>query len=146
MTSFKEAGEISNALKDSGITNQVMNLQGWFNCGYYHDAPHNIMEFAKLGGKSGLENLNKTVAANGGILYADVDFQEVTFADKYFNYNADPPAYYEAGYEVALGQVNPTTLYNSSGLSYSETKYDILSLSIFPDMWAALQRRLKTMT
>lgn len=132
MTSFKEAGEISNALKDSGVTNQVMNLQGWFNGGYYHDAPDNIKGLTKLGGKSGLEKLNDTVAANGGTLYADVDFQEVTFADKYFNYNAEASRYYGAGYVVALGQVNPTTLYNSSGLSYSETKYNILSPKFLP--------------
>ena len=143
MTSFKEAGEISNALKDSGITNQVMNLQGWFNGGYYHDAPHNIKGLAKLGGKSGLENLNKTVAANGGILYADVDFQEVTFADKYFNYNAESSRYYGAGYVVALGQVNPTTLYNSSGLSYSETKYDILSPKYLPRYVGSFAKKIK---
>ena len=143
MTSFKEAGEISTDLKDNGITNQVMNLQGWFNGGYYHDAPHNIRVYAKMGGKSGLETLNQTLAENGGTLYADVDFQEVTFADDYFNYNAEGSRYYGAGYVVALGQINPTTLYNSSGLSYMETKYDILSPKYLPRYVGSFAKKIQ---
>ena len=35
MTTFDEAEEISNDLSANGISNQVMNFQGWMNGGYY---------------------------------------------------------------------------------------------------------------
>lgn len=127
MTTFDEAGDISTTLKDSGISNQVMNLQGWFNGGYYHDAADKVRVIRKLGGKSDLEQLNETVAANGGTLYADVAFQKVTYADDGFNYNAEGSRYYGAGYVAGFGMVNPTTLRNTSGLGYTERLYDVLS-------------------
>lgn len=132
MTTFDEAGEISTELKNSGINNQVMNLQGWFNGGYYHDATDKVKITSKLGGKSGLEDLNETVAANGGTLYADVAFQQVTFADDGFNYNTESSRYYGAGYVASFGLVNPTTLRNTSGLGYLENKYDVLSPKYLP--------------
>lgn len=127
MTTFAEAGEMSDALAAEGISNQVMNLQGWFNGGYYHDAPDHIRVLAKLGGKSGLQKLNQKLAENGGVLYADVAIQQVTFADDSFNYEAESSRYYGAGYAAVLGQVNPTTLRNTSGMNYMETRYNLLS-------------------
>lgn len=132
MTDFKEAGKISDALKDAGIGNQVMNLQGWFNGGYYHDVPDRIKVMGKLGGRSDLEALNETLSANGGRLYADVAFQHVSWADEDFNYNAEASRYYGAGYTASFGQVNPTTLRNTAGLGYYETKYNMLSPKFLP--------------
>ena len=132
MTKFDEAGEISDDLTASGITNQVMNLQGWFNGGYYHDAADKIHVTWGLGGKSDLEDLQETITANGGKLYVDVAFQEVTFADDGFNYNAEGSRYYGAGYVASFGLVNPTTLRNTSGLGYMEAKYDLLSPKFLP--------------
>lgn len=135
MTEFDEAGEMSDLLAEAGVNNQVMNLQGWFNGGYYHDAPHDIDIIGKLGGKRDLEKLQKTLAENGGKLYVDVAFQGVTFADGDwggFNYEAESSHYYGAGYVAAFGQVNPTTLRNTSGLGHYETKYDLLSPKFLP--------------
>lgn len=132
MTTFEEAGEMSTILKDSGINNQVMNLQGWFNGGYYHDAADKVRVTAKLGGKSGLEELNETVADNGGTMYADVAFQKVTYADDGFNYSAESSRYYGAGYVASFGMVNPTTLRNTSALGYLERDYDVLSPKFLP--------------
>jgi len=136
MTTFEEAGNMSTELKNSGINNQVMNLQGWFNGGYYHDTPDKVKVTGKLGGKSDLEDLNDAVAANGGTLYADVEFQRVTFAAEGgldgYNYNNENSRYYGAGYTAAFGQVNPTTLRNTSGLGYSETRYNVLSPKYLP--------------
>lgn len=132
MTSFDEAGQISDDLVENGIQNQVMNLQGWFNGGYYHNAPHNIRVLRKLGGKSDLEKLQDTVAKNNGRMYVDVAFQGVTFADNGFSYNMESSRYYGAGYVAAFGQVNPTTLRNTSGLGYMETRYDLLSPKYLP--------------
>lgn len=127
MTTFEEAGQISDQLAAAGITNQVMNLQGWFNNGYYHDATETIRVPWKLGGKGGLEKLNQTVAENGGSMYADVAFQKVANGSRYYNYNAESSKYYGSGYIAYFGQVNPATLRQTSSLGYSETMYDLIS-------------------
>lgn len=132
MTEFDEAAEISEDLEANGITNQVMNLQGWFNGGYYHDAADKIRVTWGLGGKSGLEDLQATMTENGSRLYVDVAFQQVTFADNGFNYSTEGSRYYGAGYVASFGLVNPTTLRNTSGLGYLESRYDLLSPKYLP--------------
>lgn len=132
MTTFEEAGAMAEELAAEGITNQVMNLQGWFNEGYYHDAPHDIRLVKKMGSKSDLEALNEMLAGLGGTLYADVEFQCVTYADGGFNYSSESSRYYGAGYVAGFGIVNPTTLRNTSGLGYKERLYDVLSPKFLP--------------
>ncbi len=132
MTTFEEAGQISDQLVQAGITNQVMNLQGWFNGGYYHDAANTVHVLGKLGGKSGLKELKDHVNANGGIVYADVAFQKVTAADKGFNYNQEASRYYGSGYSARFGKVNPTTYRNTSSLGYMENVYSALSPKFLP--------------
>lgn len=127
MTTFEEAGLMSNQLAEKGISNQVMNLQGWFNGGYYHDVADKIQVPGKLGGKSDLETLNRTVSGNGGSLYTDVAFQKVTNESKRYNYQAESSKYYGSGYVAAFGQVNPVTLRQTSSLGYPETLYDLIS-------------------
>ena len=127
MTTFEEAEEISNILKAAGISNQVMNLQGWFNGGYYHDVTDYTFVTWKLGGKNGLESLTQTVEANGGNLYADVAFQQVSFDSKRFNYQAMSSKYYGSGYVASFGQINPVTLRQTSSMGYSETMYNLIS-------------------
>ncbi len=127
MTTFDEAGQISDALARSGIENQVMNLQGWFNGGYYHDVADRIRVPRKLGGRSGLEALGDQVANNGGTLYTDVAFQQVTEISKRYNYKAEIAKYYGSGYVADFGIVNPATLRQTSSLGYSETMYDLIS-------------------
>ncbi len=132
MTDFDEAADIATVLNDNGISQQVMNLQGWFNDGYYHDAADKIKVNAKLGGKSGLKALKETLNSFGGKLYGDVCFQKVTFADNGFNYNAESSRYYGGGYVAAFGQNDPTTLRSTASLGYSETRYDLLSPRFLP--------------
>lgn len=127
MTTFEEAQQISDTLAEAGISNQVMNLQGWFNGGYYHDVPNKIRISHKLGGKRGLEALNAAVAENGGTLYSDVAFQKVTYNSKRYNYQAESAKYYGSGYVASFGQVNPVTLRQTSSMGYSETMYDLIS-------------------
>lgn len=126
MTTFEEAQEMARILARKGISNQVMNLQGWFNGGYYHDAASKIRIPWKLGSKKDLEDLNATLETSGGRLYADVIFQKVPYLSKYYNYNAESSKYY-SGYVVGLGQVNPVTLRQTASLGYTETKYDLIS-------------------
>lgn len=129
MTTFDEAAQMSDTLAQAGIKNQVMNLQGWFNSGYYHDVASHIYVIGKLGGKSGLEDLNQTVAENGGLMNVDVAFQKVSFESEgiWYNYEAENSKYYGSGYVAYFGQVNPTTLRQTSALGYSETMYNLVS-------------------
>ncbi|MDO4302943.1 MAG: DUF5696 domain-containing protein [Bacillota bacterium] len=127
MTTFNEAADISNDLAKSGITNQVMNYQGWMNGGYYHDVVDKIKVPHKLGGKSDLEALNDTVSKNGGSFYADVAFQKVTYISKRYSYNKETSRYYGTGYVADFGLVNPANLRKTSGLGYSENLYDLIS-------------------
>ncbi len=127
MTTFDEAGQIAEELQNMGINNQVMNLQGWFNGGYYHDAPHDIRVLSTLGGKSKLAKLNETLKSVNGKLYADVAFQKVSFADKYYNSSLESSRYYGGGYVAAFGLLDPSSLRNTASLGYSETRYNLLS-------------------
>lgn len=127
MTTFEEAADISNDLADSGITNQVMNYQGWMNGGYYHDVVDKIKVPHKLGGKSSLEDLSSTVSKNGGTFYGDVAFQKVTFISKRYSYNKETSRYYGTGYVADFGLVNPANLRKTSGLGYAENLYDLIS-------------------
>ncbi len=132
MTTYEDAKAMAEEFAANGITNQVMTLQGWFNEGYYHDAPHDIRLVKDMGSKAELLELNKTLADLGGILYADVEFQRVTYADTGFNWSAEGSRYYGAGYVASFGLVNPTTLRNTSGLGYMEPQYDLMSPKFLP--------------
>lgn len=128
MTTFEQAEQMAQTLADLGITNQAMNLQGWFNDGYYHDAASSIWVNWKLGGKSGLESLNETLASIGGSLYGDVAFQKVSYEAEglSYNYEAENAKYY-SGYVASFGQVNPANFRQTSALGYTETCYDLVS-------------------
>lgn len=127
MTTFDEAGEIADELAAKGVKNQVMNLQGWFNGGYYNDAPHDIRVTSKLGGRSGLSDLNSKMKELNSKLYADVLFQKISFGDKHFNYKSEGSRYYGSGYVAAFGLLDPTALRNTGSLNYYENRYDLLS-------------------
>lgn len=132
MTTFDEAALIAKDIAAQGITNQVMNYQGWMNGGFYHDTVDKVRVTRKLGGKEGLEALNQAVTQYGGRFYVDAAIQKVTFADDGFNYNAEGARYYGAGYVASFGLVNPTTLRATSGLGYMENHYDLLSPRYLP--------------
>lgn len=127
MTTFEQAEEIYNDLKASGVTNQVMNFQGWMNRGYYHDVVDKIRVPHKLGGKSDLESLSAMMAADGNDFYGDVAFQKVTFVSRRYSYANETSRYYGGGYIAEFGLVNPATLRRTSGLGYTENHYDLIS-------------------
>lgn len=132
MTTFDAAGEIATALSESGISNQVMNFQGWFNGAYYNNATDKVKVLSKLGGKSDLAKLNQTMQNLGGELFADVIFQQISFSDDSFNYEAESSRYYGAGYVASFGLTNPADLRNTAGLRYYENMYDVLSPKFLP--------------
>lgn len=127
MTDFDEAIEMSNDLAANGISNQVMNYQGWCNGGYYHDVLNKIRVPWSLGGRSGLEDLSAAVAANGGTFYADVAFQRVTEISSRYSEGNETARYYGAGYIAEFGLVNPSTLRQTSGLGWTENRFYLVS-------------------
>ena len=143
MTTYEDAAAMVDDFAAAGITNQVMNLQGWFNEGYYHDAPHDIRLVKDVGSKAELEDLSAKLKKLGGILYADVEFQRVTYADTGFNWSAEGARYYGAGYVASFGLVNPTTLRNTSGLGYAEPQYDLLSPKFLPRYVEKFAKKIK---
>lgn len=132
ITTFEEAGEISDDLLSNGIKNQVMNFQGWFNGGYYHDVTDKVKVLRKLGGKSGLEKLNKKVEDNGGAFYADAALQNVTYISKRYSPYHETSRYYGAGYYGYFANVNPAHFSKLSTLGYPETAYLIVSPKFLP--------------
>lgn len=127
MTTFDQAGQMFDALAELGVTRQSVNLQGWFNGGYYHDVADRIRIPASLGGSRALEALNRKLQENGGSLSVDVALQKVPFTSKRYNYQAESSKYYGSGYVAAFGQVNPANLRQTSSLGYRETKYNLVS-------------------
>ncbi len=132
MTTFAETGDMADELTQLGITRPVINLQGWFNGGYYHDTPGSVWVLNELGGKKALKALEESISAVGGKLFADVAFQKVSYIAKHYLPDLESSRYYGAGYSVRLGQVNPVTLRQTSSLGYDETVYDLLSPKFLP--------------
>lgn len=132
MTTFKEAETIVGDLHSQGVTNLIMNYQGWFNGGYYHDTADKIKVIRKLGGKSGLNNLTNKLESLGGNLFTEVSFQKVPFSSERYNYAVESSKYYGSGYVVSFGQVNPTTYYQASSMGFIETKYNLISPKFLP--------------
>lgn len=127
MTTFEQAQEISEDLLANGITNQVLNFQGWMNGGYYHSVVDQINIPSSLGSKSALEALSEALSESGGTFYADVAFQKVTEISKRYSFSNESSRYYGSGYIVDFGLVNPTTLRQTSGLGYNSNLYALIS-------------------
>ena len=132
MTTFDDAAHMADTLSTMGVTNQVMNFQGWMNGGYYHDVADKIKVQRQLGSKKDLESLNDTLETLGGELYADVAFQNVTYIAKRYRYTEETSRYYGAGYAVSFGEVNPANFRRTASLGYSENLYDLLSPRFLP--------------
>lgn len=127
MTTYEEAEKIVDDLSAGGVNRLVLNYQGWFNEGYYHDAASKIKLVKELGSKKELERLTDKVEAAGGKLYGDVAFQKVSFIADNFNYTRESARYYGAGYTLSFGQINPVSLQQTYALGYRETLYNVIS-------------------
>ncbi len=144
MTTFAQADEIAQTFKKAGITNQVMNFQGWMNGGYYHDVPDRLTVLNSLGGKNGLQSLSESMTRLGGEFYADVALQHVTYISKRFMPNTETSRWYAEGYIAQFGQVNPLALRRSTSLGYAETIYYLMSPKFLPYYVGKLTRALES--
>lgn len=127
MTTFDQAGEIYEDLKQNGISNQVMNYQGWMNGGYTHDVVDKIKVPRALGGKRDLEALSAQMSADGNDFYADAALQKVTAISARYSEGNETSRYYGGGYIAEFGLVNPATLRQTSGLGYEENHFYLVS-------------------
>lgn len=126
MTTYKEAADIVNRLNQLGVGNIKMNYLGWFNGGYYHDVPDQIKHLSELGSKKEFAALATQLAADGGMLYGNVAFNEVCYTSKNYVLSQEAANYYN-GKVVLLGSVNPYTLKRGTNATYKETMYTVLS-------------------
>ncbi len=132
MTTYEQAGEIVDIFSEAGIQNQIVNYQGWHNRGYYHDISHKIKLIKQLGSEEELEDLSAQLEEQGGKLYADVVFQEVTFNTEHYDWQQESARYYGGGFVGVWGQVSPLTYEAAWPLGYGETMYDLMSPKFLP--------------
>ena len=139
MTSYEQASDIVKDLADGGVHAVKMNYLGWFNGGFYHDVPDKIQRIKGLGTKKEIAELKEYLEADGGSLYGNVAFNEVSYtSDRYFL--SQEAAKYYNGKLVLLGQVSPNTLRRSANAKYEETMYTMLSprfLNYYVDKFTA---------
>ena len=131
VTTFKQAEAIVDSFYKNGISNLVVNYQGWMNGGYYHDTVMDIDVIRKLGGKKKFEELSKHIENGGGKLYGDMAITHVSFGAKDFHYNLEAARLYGSGVTAAYGKSSPTNYSNSGTLGYKANLYDILSPKFF---------------
>jgi hypothetical protein len=127
MTRYNEAAVIVDAMAQEGVTRQVVNYQGWFNRGYYHDVADKIKPVGALGRVKELEELASELEASDGKLYSDTSLQSVPWSSRRYRYTLESSRFYGGGMVAGFGLVNPITLYNTFSMGYLEVMYNILS-------------------
>lgn len=76
-TSYADNITILEEMKQAGISDVRLILNGWFNGGVYHSFPKNIRLLSQLGGKSAFKKLVAYAAEEGIVLYPQVNTMTV---------------------------------------------------------------------
>ncbi len=76
-TSYEDNITILEEMKQAGISDVRLVLNGWFNGGVYHSFPKNIRLLSQLGGKSGFKKLAAYASQEGVLLYPQVNTMTV---------------------------------------------------------------------
>jgi hypothetical protein len=130
MTTFAQAAEISQAMANAGARKQVINYQGWFNRGYYHDTADKIKPVRQLGSVKQLEQLGRDVSASGGRLYSDTIFNCVPYSaeDRGYRWIYSNSRYYGSGQVGFFGMyTNIFDYYQAQTLGYKELAIEMMS-------------------
>ncbi|MFW6008594.1 MAG: DUF5696 domain-containing protein [archaeon] len=85
LTSFKEAKNILEKLKNYGITNMDIHYKGFLRGGLEHYYPENANHENKLGSKKDLEDLHKYMENNKFNFYPEVDLLNI-YHNKFFDH------------------------------------------------------------
>lgn len=89
MTSFGQAAQIADQLKQDGIDRLLMRYIGWSSKGVEHATPNKLKTEGVLGSKSELLELSKKLEQSGGMLFPDVAFQKIYHDDGGFTPSSD---------------------------------------------------------
>ncbi len=127
MTTFEQAKDMVTQFSEANVNNVVMNYQGWMNGGYYHDVVDKLKLVKKLGSKKDISSLKEMLESNGGKLYGDVAFQEITYISKRYQETKETSRYFAGGYTATFGQLSPITTRKTASLGYRETLYNLIS-------------------
>ena len=127
MTTYAQAAVIIDDLKSSGINRQVVNYQGWYNRGYYHDVADRIRPVRQLGRAGDLESLARALEADNGKLYSDTNLLTSPWSSRRYRYELESTRYYGGGMVGGFGLINPITLYSTFSLGYLEVMYNAVS-------------------
>ncbi|HEY8363028.1 MAG TPA: DUF5696 domain-containing protein [Tissierellaceae bacterium] len=84
LTTYDQAIEILEELKNADINNIKLRYVGWFNGGVNHSVPNKIRLLKELGGEKAFTRLNNYVKENQIEFFPDVAF-EYTYVDKFFD-------------------------------------------------------------
>lgn len=107
LTTFSQAEKIMKSLQSSGISNIKLEYNGWANGGINHYSIKNLKVESVLGGKKGLEQLNKFSNENGIELFPLLNFTK-TYTTKNISRTNDV-ARQLSGEPAELYQFNPVT-------------------------------------
>lgn len=107
LTTFAEAEKIMKSLQSSGISNIKLEYNGWANGGINHYSIKDVKVENVLGGKKGLEQLNKFSNENGIELFPRLNFTK-TFTSKNISKTNDVSRQL-SGEPAELYEFNPVT-------------------------------------
>ena len=89
MTTFEQAVQVADKMKQDGVSRLLMRYTGWFGNGVNHKTPVKLKTESVLGSKAELNKLSKQLEQSGGALFPDVAFQQVYHDDGGFTPSSD---------------------------------------------------------
>ncbi len=89
MTTFAQAEEILRGLRQRGVTQFDVTLEGWEQHGYAGEYPHGIGPAGQLGGTSNLDQLTRYARQNDIPVYVLKDYLAIFKGDRSFSTRSD---------------------------------------------------------
>ncbi|MGM0881319.1 MAG: DUF5696 domain-containing protein [Bacillota bacterium] len=89
MTTFKQASQIAEQMKQDGVSRLLMRYSGWFGKGVNHKTPVKLKTDSVLGSRSEFIQLSHQLKQSGGALFPDVAFQQIYHNDGGFTPSSD---------------------------------------------------------
>lgn len=83
-TTFADAQQIVQALRQRGVNNLKLTLRGWNRGGLFHAAPNRMPADSGLGGNAGLQTLTAFASKLGVGVYLQDDFEDAFSGEKGF--------------------------------------------------------------
>lgn len=133
LTTFEQAREIIEALRQGGVQRLKVRYLGWFNGGVHHKLPTEVEPDEELGGSKGLEAFVSYAKQEGIDLYPDVSLNHVYHNTGAFNPSQDA-ARYLTKKPALMFPYDLATFQRDTWLE--EEAYYVLSNRLLPDLVA----------